>query len=385
MDYLLILNCGSSSIKFSVFLQDNLKRVYTGLVDNINQENCHMSFEQDKMPLSHGDYARAFKAIEDKLRQYKILSHIKSVGHRVVHGGNQFTRPVIVNNVVMKALTEIIPLAPLHNPANLQGITFAQTMLPEATQVAVFDTAFHQTITPVVYTYAIDYALSHKYHIRQYGFHGISHQYVSMKAAQVLGKSSGNFISTHLGNGCSITAIINGKSIDTSMGFTPLDGLVMGTRCGDIDPGVIGFLKDLLNYDIDKIMTLLNKESGLLGLCGASDMREIEKKVDQGYDKAQLALDIFCHRIAKYISAYLLYFQNLDGLIFTGGIGENSARVRQNAIQRLSNIGFLLDEQKNQTPCKQSHEIQAANSHRIMVIPTDEELMIAQQTRQLTL
>ncbi len=361
--------------------------IFFGIADKIGQSDACFSFAnaaQDKQTFtqSNMNYRLAFGLIVETLKSYDFFDCITGIGHRVVHGGHLFNEAVIVDQSVITKIKQLIPLAPLHNPANLAGIEFCLTHFPHIPQVAMFDTAFHHSIPEHIHRYAIQDTFYYDQHVRKYGFHGISHHYVAKNAAQYLDIERGNFISAHLGNGCSITAIKEGKSIDTSMGFTPLDGLVMGTRSGGIDPGIFQYLHKQLKISIDEITTLLNRQGGLLALCGKSDMRDISKMITQGNKKAETALAIFCHRAASFIASYMMYFDRFDGLIFTAGIGENSALVRQKIINNLNNLGFKINDKCNQAP-KTYTEIQAHNSKRIMVLPTNEELMIAQACQHL--
>ncbi|MDA0911669.1 MAG: acetate kinase [Proteobacteria bacterium] len=389
--YFLVFNCGSSSIKFSLYDHNTLVQMLVGLVDKINTKETTLSISvngQTKTENAPLNYHQAFAKIIDFLKQQDYFSQIIAIGHRVVHGGHYFDRAVVVTGDVIAKIRALIPLAPLHNPANLQGIEFCQQNFESIPQVAVFDTAFHQSIPEEIYRYAIPNTLYEDLHIRKYGFHGISHQYIAQAAAKHLSLTQGNFICAHLGNGCSVTAIKNGKSINTSMGFTPLDGLIMGTRSGTIDPGIFSYLQQMLNMDIHEINQLLNKQSGLLGLCGLSDMREIEHLIAnpdielKEAKQAKLALDIFSHRVASFIASYLMYFDQLDGLIFTAGIGQNSALVRQQIINHLKFSGFAIDAARNENAA-QAIEIHAKGSKRIMVLKTDEERMIAQSCQIL--
>ena len=295
---------------------------------------------------------------------------------------NIFDSSVIITDDSLDKMKEIIPLAPLHNPANIEGIEFCQKIFPSLPQVAVFDTAFHQTIAKHVAEYAIPRELTDNYHIKKYGFHGTSHSYVSKEAAKIIGKEKGNFIVAHLGNGCSLSAVVNGESVDTTMGFTPLDGLIMGTRSGAVDAGIFRFLANNLGWNAHKITDVLNKESGLQGICGHNDMREIEDLAfNKNDENAKLAIEMFCHRVAHYVASYMMYFENFDSLVFTGGIGENGSVMRNDIIKKLENIGFKIDTNKNEK--RGETFISAENSHRIMVVSTNEELMIALDTINL--
>jgi acetate kinase len=306
-----------------------------------------------------------------------------AIGHRVVHGGEVFHEPTLITDSVIETIREQIPLAPLHNPPNLLGIEVTVARRPDIPQVAVFDTAFHQTIPPYAYWYALPHELAESLQIRRYGFHGTSHQFVSKAASQHLQRplEDLNLITCHLGNGASICAVRNGKSVDTSMGMTPLEGLIMGTRSGDVDPAVIFYLGRKTGKSIDELDALLNKESGMKGICGVNDMREIEDLAAAGNERACLALDMYCYRLKKYIGMYAAALGHIDALIFTAGVGENSDFVRAKACADLSTLGFILDEQKNKESASGLHEIQAENSKvKILVIPTNEELEIAEQT-----
>lgn len=313
----------------------------------------------------------------------KAPSEIAAVGHRVVHGGEAFSQTTIITPEVKAKVRELIPLAPLHNPANLEGIEVAEEIFPAAIQVAVFDTAFHQTMPANAYRYAIPNRFYEANGIRAYGMHGTSHLYVTKIAIDYLGQPAAetNLITAHLGNGCSITAVQGGQSVDTSMGFSPLAGLIMGTRSGDIDPAVSYFLGTRLHMSFEEIDHLLNKESGLLGLTGNSDLRDIQARQAEGDALAQLALDMYTYRIKKYIGAYLAVLGRVDALIFTAGVGENSAYVRWHACLGLENLGISLDASKNEVKDKRLREIQAPDSRvKVLVIPTNEELEIAAQT-----
>jgi acetate kinase len=318
----------------------------------------------------------------------KLSGQLMAVGHRVVHGGEDFTHSVIIDEAVITQIRACNNLAPLHNPANLMGILGVQHAFPHLPQVAVFDTAFHQTMPEHAYLYAIPYELYEKYAIRRYGFHGTSHRYVIWQAAKLLNKpvEKSAFISAHLGNGCSVAAVLNGESLDTSMGLTPLEGLVMGTRAGDVDPSLHAFLADTLGYDVHKVTSMLNKQSGLLGLSGlGSDMRTIEEAAISGNKRAILTEDIFAYRLAKYVASYMVPLGHLDALIFTGGIGENGAIIRAKIIRWLKVFGFALDEERNQQHGRKSKNIITREGTPIaMVIPTNEELMIAQDAMSLT-
>ncbi|MEA2050284.1 MAG: acetate kinase [Campylobacterota bacterium] len=359
----LILNSGSSSIKYKLFHTNTNKIIFSSIIENVQE------------------FHQAFKDIFDRLIQMKYIdkiSDIQAFGHRVVHGGEKFNKPVIINQNVIDEIKNLIPLAPLHNPANLDGILTVFKLVPDAIQVAVFDTAFHQSIPKEAYIYPISYKFYEKYGIRKYGFHGTSHHYIAKQTAKHLNKplNSLNLITIHLGNGDSITAIKNGISIDTSMGFTPLEGLMMGTRCGDIDPEIVLYLENTIGIDPKEVDNILNKQSGLKGICDKNDLRDIIKDAKNKDEKAILAIDMFCYRIKKYIGSYKEILGDIDAIVFTGGIGENSPLIREKTITNIDKI-------KNNN-IKNSGEIQNDKSpYKILVIPTDEELEIAIQTKKL--
>ena len=392
----LVLNSGSSSIKFELFDMPAEKREAGGLLERIGEEQSKLTYTIGEVKKTVeekiADHGQGLRLIIDALTDsahggLSDISEIGAVGHRVVHGGEAFSETALIDDAVQKAVEDHIQLAPLHNPPNLMGIKVARELLPGVPQVAVFDTAFHQTMPTMAYTYAIPYELYEELRIRRYGFHGTSHRYVAARAAKMLGRGvdATSLITAHLGNGASMAAIRGGKSIDTTMGLTPLEGLMMGTRCGDIDPAIIPFLsrvKDMPVGDIDK---LLNKKSGVLGVSGLSnDMRTIEQAAKDGNERAALALDIYCYRIRKYVGAYTAAIGKVDALVFTAGVGENSATVRERVCENLAPLGYRLDVAKNRGARGKEVDISTTNSPiRILVIPTDEELMIAQDTYAL--
>ncbi|MCF6766987.1 acetate kinase [Thiotrichales bacterium 19S11-10] len=388
-EFVLTLNCGSSSVKFALISPKTEKAIISGQAESILSDACSLSYQginlkKSKTAYPNAHYEDIFKAIKTLLDQEKLTESIIAIGHRVVHGGNLFKKATLIDQTVVEKIQSLNPLAPLHNPHNLSGIIFCQKIFPDIKQVAVFDTAFHQSIPITQHLYAIPYDLYENQHIRKYGFHGISHQYLSQKADEILKKSKGNYISLHLGNGCSITAIKDGKSFDTSMGFTPLDGLVMGTRSGSIDPSILIFLSNQMDMTTDEIDKLLNKSSGLLGLTGHSDMRQIEELAKQNNSNAKLALDIFSQRIAFYVSAYYAYFDKIDAIIFSGGIGENSVMIRELVIEKIKNLGYLINHDHNKTHGHNTnYQISQSNTPNILVIPTNEELMIANEALAL--
>lgn len=382
---ILVLNCGSSSIKFTVIEPIANTVSISGLIQEIGSPEAfgvrhHPVSDTFKLP--NIDYETALQKITEIIYAEKgIAENIIAVGHRVVHGGEKFTESAVITNEVLKAIKDCVDLAPLHNPANILGIEQAIKAFPDVKQIAVFDTAFHQTMPKYAYIYPIPYELYEKHQIRRYGFHGTSHRFVSGEAAKLLGKDINELalITAHLGNGCSACAILNGKSVDTSMGLTPLEGLVMGTRSGDVDPSLHQHLADKLGFSLNEITKLLNKKSGLLGISEtASDMRTIEKNSAAGDKQATLALEIFCYRLAKYISALVVPLGKLDALIFTGGIGENSKTVREKTLGWLKFLNFSLDPKLNDTHGKENRGIITDTASTIaMVVPTNEELLIA--------
>ncbi len=393
MKNILIINSGSSSLKFQLIQMPSEEVLASGMVERIGLENSILHYKvadkSVKEELQAEDHAVALKAITDHLMNsetgvIKNKDEIAAVGHRVVHGGNVFSKTITINAEVKEKIKENFSLAPLHNPANLKGIEVAEKLFPSSTQVAVFDTAFHTTIPRKAAQYAIPNELFEKNHIQLYGFHGTSHKYVTKKAIKELQKENSKIISIHLGNGCSITAVKDGKSIDHSLGFAPVNGLIMGTRSGDIDQSVIFYLIDELGYTSQEVSDLLHKKSGMLGLTGYSDLREIEEEAAKGNKQCQLALDMNAYRIRKYIGAYAAAMNGVDALIFTAGIGENSSVIRQLVCKDMDFLGIKLDEEKNKIRDKESRAIQAEGSKvKILVIPTNEELEIAQQSFEL--
>ncbi len=367
---ILVLNAGSSSVKYQVFDMSTQQVLIKGLIDRIGEAGNPIT-----------KHRAALEQIVAHLQQAQLP--IQAIGHRTVHGGEAFHESVLITHEVIAAMRQMIPLAPLHNPANLEGIEVAQSLFPDLPQVAVFDTAFHQTMPPVAYRYAVPTELYEKHQIRRYGFHGTSHQYVAEQAAEYLNQplQNLNLITLHLGNGCSATAIAQGKSIDTSMGLTPLEGLVMGTRCGDIDPALHFYLSRELKMSPQDLEALLNKHSGLKGICGVGDMREVQRLADQGDENAQLAEALFAYRVKKYIGAYYAVLGRVDAIIFTGGIGENSARVRALSCSHLQGLGIEVDDTKNTVSSKGIVECQSTTSRiKVLVVPTNEELAIARHT-----
>lgn len=401
MTKILVINCGSSSLKYQLFLMPDGIMLAKGNIERIGTREAFMKQETSegvKLELSPKDtgeqietHNAAFQYVVNGLlnKEAELLhdiSEIHVVAHRVVHGGEKYADSVTINEQVIKDIEELADLAPLHNPANLQGIKSAMEVIPGAIHTATFDTAFHQTIPPFAHMYALPYEFYEKYKIRRYGFHGTSHRYVAAKALSYCKRApeNTNIISCHLGNGCSITAINNGRSIDTSMGFTPLEGLVMGTRSGDIDPAIIQFLVHK-GMTVDEITTTLNKKSGVLGIYGKSnDMRDIEQAAEQGDKRAQLALDVFAYRVKKYIGAYCAIMVKVDILVFTGGIGQNGPEMRESICKHLENIGIVVDEKKNRLVGRKMGIISKNYSPiTVIVIPTDEEKRMAQDAYEL--
>ena len=394
--FVFVLNCGSSSFKYQLLDMSNERRVASGLVERIGMQDAALTYEpvggeKIREVLHVADHAAAIAHIlellvDAKTGVIKSLADITAVGHRVVHGAEKFSKSVLVDEKVIAVLQENIPLAPLHNPPNITGIKAMMQDLPGVPNVAVFDTAFHTTMPPESYLYAVPYEWYEKLHVRRYGFHGTSHRFVSERAAQILGIALDRFncITCHMGNGSSFTAIKNGKSYDTSMGMTPLEGMVMGTRSGDIDPGVLRFLADTSSLSIDDIDVVLNKQSGLLGISGvSSDMRDVEIAAAQGNVRAQLALDVLCHRSLKYIGAYAIELGRVDAIIFTGGIGENGTDFRATVVNRLALLGIKLDADANNVRGKEAIISTADSAIKVMVVPTNEELEIARDTRDI--
>lgn len=396
---ILVLNSGSSSIKFQVIetnseaIKSNSDRaIAKGAFERIGTDEATLHLAvPPAAPQSRTeevlDHQAALTRIIAALKESKVIadtSQIQAVGHRVVHGGERFSRSVVIDAEVEKDIEQCAELAPLHNPHNLQGYRVARKVMPQVPQVAVFDTALFQTLPAKAYIYGLPYSYYRRYKIRRYGFHGTSHRYVAYRYRQLLGKSEGevNLITVHLGNGCSIAAIEKGKAVDTSMGFTPLEGLVMGSRSGDLDPAVIPYLMSKDELTLHDVSTLLNKFSGLYGISGrSSDMRDLLDAAEKGDEQAGLAIDAFCYRIKKYIGAYTATLGHVDGLAFTAGIGENAPLVREKACEGLAPLGFELDPARNRDCAGKEGEVSTDSSRvRIMVIPTDEELLIARDT-----
>ncbi len=390
---LLVLNSGSSSIKFQLFIMPNADVICSGLVERIGLENAKITYSSNQNTIesvetisNHQDGLQliAEYIMDPKVGVIKSAAEIQVVGHRVVHGGSTFAKTVEITKEVKQKIEKLSALAPLHNPANLEGILVAEEIFPQAKQVAVFDTAFHQTIPVEAYKYAIPNRFLDENSIRVYGFHGTSHKYVSEKAINFLSKEKSKIITIHLGNGCSMTAIKNGRSIDHTLGFAPMNGLIMGTRSGDIDPAVIFYMVNTLGYTLEEVNSLLQKESGMLGLTGFSDLRDIESEAEKGNADCRLALKMNAYRIKKFIGAYASIMNGLDAIVFTAGIGENSDVIRSLICEDQEFLGIQLDKEKNRIRSKSIRDISTLSSKvRILVIPTNEELEIAKQSYKL--
>jgi acetate kinase len=391
---IVIINSGSSSIKYQLIDMPTQEVICSGMIDRIGLETSNFSYKTNKdtieeiLPIPNhkvGLEKISTLLLDEKAGVIKSTAEIEAVGHRVVHGGASFSDTVLITNEVKEKIKQLFELAPLHNPANFEGIIVAEEVFPQAKQIAVFDTAFHQTMPEVAYRYAIPNYLLTDNKIRAYGFHGTSHKYVSEKAIQFLNNSS-KIITVHLGNGCSITAVKDGKSMDHSMGFGPMNGLIMGTRSGDIDQSVIFYMVNTLGYQLNEVNTVLNKQSGMLGITGHSDLRDIEANAENGDADCQLALDMNVYRIKKYIGAYAAAMNGVDAIVFTAGIGENSSLMRRSICKDMEFFGIELDDAKNEIRSKEIREINTTNSKtKVLVIPTNEELEIANQVYDLIL
>ena len=397
MKKILVLNCGSSSIKYALYDMTDQKVITSGGIEKIGLPDSFITVklhgEKHKMEKPVKEHTEGVQWIFEVLTKgefsvLRSLDELDAVGHRMVHGGEKFNKSVLLTPQVMEAFAACNDLAPLHNPANIKGVNAVSALLPNIPQVGVFDTAFHQTMPDYAYMYALPYELYAKYGVRRYGFHGTSHRYVSQRVCEFLGvKPEGKKIITcHIGNGASIAAVKDGKCVDTSMGLTPLEGLIMGTRSGDIDAGAVTFLMDKLGLDTKGISNLLNKQSGLLGVSeGSSDFRDILAGIANGNDKARLAKDMYCYRIKKYIGEYAAAMGGVDIILFTGGAGENQYEVREGATKGLEFMGIKLDDAKNKA-CRAKEAILSTDDSKVTIccIPTDEELMIALDTLELT-
>jgi acetate kinase len=391
----LVINAGSSSVKFTCMKSDDFAVLADGLVERIGLPGTFFIYKRpgaDPIRVETGitDTNQAVSLItsylaDDHVGVIKSLSEIMAVGHRIVHGGERITASVLIDDGVKEVIVECSSLAPLHNPPNLAGVKACEKVFPGVPQVGVFDTAFHTTMPSRAYLYGLPIDFYRNDGVRRYGFHGTSHKYVSRVAASFFDRDFRDLkiITCHLGNGCSISAVDGGRCIDTSMGFTPLEGLMMGTRCGDIDPAIIFFLMDRKNMNAVEVNEMLNKKSGILGLAdiGSSDLRDVEKKVAEGHEQAEKGLDAFCYRIRKYIGSYLAAMGGADAIVFTAGIGENSATVRARVCTGMEGLGIVLDPAKNRALNGSEGEIHKAESRvKILIIPTNEELEIARET-----
>jgi acetate kinase len=394
--FVFVLNCGSSSFKYQLLDMADERRVAAGLVERIGMKDSVLVYEPsggEKIRETTGiaDHEAAIKKVLDKLVDPMAgvigsLSDIAAIGHRVVHGGEKFSGSVRVTGAVIDALKENIPLAPLHNPPNITGIEAMQKALPGVPNVGVFDTSFHASMPPESYLYALPYEWYEKHHVRRYGFHGTSHRFVAERAAQILGIASEAFngITCHMGNGSSFTAIKNGKSFDTSMGMTPLEGIVMGTRCGDVDAGIAPYLAANAGLSLADITEAFNKKSGLQGLSGvSSDMRDLHKAAAEGNARARLAIDVLRHRALKYIGAYAVELGRVDAIVLTGGIGENDVAFRASVVERLTLLGIGLDVKANDARGVETVISTPGSPIKVLVVPTNEELVIARDTRDI--
>lgn len=392
----LVVNCGSSSLKYQLLSMEDESVMAKGLAERIGIEGSrlkHAATGKDEIAIEKElpDHKAALKLIMDILvdKEYGVISdmsEISAVGHRVVHGGEKFSGSVRISEEVMKALQECAELAPLHNPPNIMGIEACKQLMPDVPMVGVFDTAFHQTIPDYAFIYPLPYDYYKKYGIRKYGFHGTSHKFVAQRAAQMLGKPLEELkvITCHLGNGASITAVDKGKSVETSMGFTPLEGLAMGTRCGSIDPAIVAFIMEKENLTADQVNDVLNKQSGVLGISGiSSDFRDLEGAADEGNKRAQLAIDVFAYKVKKFIGSYSAVMNGVDAIVFTAGLGENSASMREKICSGLEYLGVELDSEENKVRGKEKIISKPRSKVKVLIIPTNEELMIARETMML--
>ena len=390
----LVINSGSSSVKYQLFDMQDTRVLTSGLVERIGEAESRLLHrwlqDGDMQELVRSeaiaDHQQAFEAIGAVMRDSGSLAEtarLDGIGHRVVHGGEEFTQPTLIDSAVVERIRALGPLAPLHNPANLTGIEVCLRLFPDLPQVAVFDTAFHQSMPAHAYRYALPEAWYREQRVRRYGFHGTSHQYVAGRAATFLRQplTSLNLITLHLGNGASAAAIRQGACVDTSMGLTPLEGLIMGTRCGDIDPAIPFYIGAATGATPAQLEAQLNRDSGIKGICGVNDMREVQQQAAAGDARAQLAIDMYCYRIKKYIGAYCAVLGSVDALVFTAGIGENSALIRETTCAGLDALGIALDPHKNRAPRRGTAAIERVDAAvRVLVVSTDEEIEIAQQT-----
>lgn len=388
----LVINCGSSSLKYQLIDSETEVALAVGLCERIGIDGRlnHTPNGGEKVVIEQAmpDHEVAIRMVLDALTNenygvIKNLDEIDAIGHRLVHGGEKFTKSVIIDDEVIAGVEECSPLAPLHNPANLIGVRACQAIMPGVPNVGVFDTAFHQTMEPVAYMYGLPYEYYEKYKVRRYGFHGTSHSFVSKRAIQMLNLDPDNskIIVCHLGNGSSISAVKNGKVVDTSMGMTPMEGLVMGTRCGDIDPTIVEYLAHSLNKSLEEVMVILNKKSGVLGISGvSSDFRDLDKASNEGNERAKLAVEVFSYRTAKYIGSYIAAMNGVDAIVFTAGLGENNIVVREQVLNHFGYMGITLDKEANQIRGEEKIISTPDSKVTVAVIPTNEELAIAHET-----
>lgn len=389
----LVINCGSSSLKYQLIDSETEKALAVGLCERIGIDGRlnHTPAGGEKVVIENAmpDHEVAIRMVLDALvnENYGVIKDLKeidAIGHRLVHGGEKFTSSVIIDDEVIAGVEECNPLAPLHNPANLIGVRACQNIMPGVPNVGVFDTAFHQTMEPVAFMYGLPYEYYEKYKVRRYGFHGTSHSFVSKRAVEMLNldRDNSKVIVCHLGNGASISAVKNGRVVDTSMGMTPMEGLVMGTRCGDIDPTIVEYLGHSLNKSLEEIMVILNKKSGVLGLSGglSSDFRDLEAAAESGDEKAKLAIEVFSYRTAKYIGSYIAAMNGVDAIVFTAGIGENTVIVREQVLNHFGYMGITVDKEANQVHGEEKVISTPDSKVKVAVIPTNEELAIARET-----
>lgn len=391
----LVINCGSSSLKYQLIDSETEKALAVGLCERIGIDGRlnHTPAGKEKIVINDAmpNHEVAVKMVLDALvnEEYGVLADLKeidAIGHRLVHGGEKFSSSVVIDDEVIEAIEECNPLAPLHNPANLIGVRACQAIMPGVPNVGVFDTAFHQTMEPVAFMYGLPYECYEKYKVRRYGFHGTSHSFVSKRAYDILGLDANNskVVVCHLGNGASVTAVKDGKSVDTSMGLTPLEGLVMGTRSGDIDPTIIEYLAHNMNKSLEEVMNIINKESGVYGLSGvSSDFRDLENAAAEGNERAQLAQDVFAYRVAKYVGAYTAAMNGVDAIVFTAGLGENNGIMRKQICDYFGYLGVEIDDEKNKVRGEETVVSTANSKVKVVVIPTNEELAIARETVDL--
>jgi acetate kinase len=382
-----VVNCGSSSLKYRLVDVDTGTPLAWGLAERIGQPSGRLTHRRpdadaDVAEIPLPDHDAALAAVLDRAGSALADGPLAAVAHRVVHGGDRYSAPVLVDDEVLRTVRDLATLAPLHNPVNATGIEVARRAFPSLPHVAVFDTAFHQTLPPHAYTYAVPPQWSREHGVRRYGFHGISHAYVSRTAAELLGRpvEEVNSVVLHLGNGASATAVAGGRSVDTSMGMTPLEGLVMGTRSGDVDPALPAHLHRVAGLGPEEVDRALNSSSGMLALAGTNDLREVHRRIADGDADARLALEVFCHRVRRYVGGYLAVLGRTDAVVFTGGIGENDAEVRARSLAGLADLGIVVDEERNRRPSSDARVISADGGRTtVLVVPTDEELEMARQ------